>query len=328
MNDKEPPNFSESTSNAATVDELIGFHSIPLPPILDNISTSNHADVSTLPVTSTTVNTIISDPLLTLNSDFKETITEITNQNDLGAHEASSSLINNLLVTSDLLIRKITDDQDDEKIFKRPSSDFLASKTIENETCKKQIKTLSRNKKEDLEKSKLIKDKITKQSCGSEKNTTNGNTSKKIKRSRKRTKMINNSVTLDVSKSIISEKNVKKSLLETSAAPSNKATNNFAFKNTHINLEPSIKKFASNKISQFKLNDRACSSQTSSNIDFDLNGSFERALDSFSTNVLTTLNNSSYNNTSRRDEVDLHIKELSLLDLHSSEDDSCLELSK
>lgn len=284
-----------------------------MPHLLDNINT-NDQDVDGASTTASVQNTYGN-----LIPDLKETTTSITND----SCQQSKSAIDKLLATSDLLISKISE-HDDEKIFKRPSSDFLVNKTTELlEASKKQIKTIARSKKDESEKSKQIKDKSIKMSYNGEKNNANGNTSK-IKRSRKRTKA-NKSTVMDVSK--LNEIN-SKSLFEASEKSStvtNQKIINLTKKNLQTHFEPSIKKFASN----INGSNKACSNSVVGNIDFDLNGSFERALNSLNVNFLPTLNNSnSAINTNRRDEVDLDIKELSLLDLHSSEDDSCLEFSK
>ena len=56
-----------------------------------------------------------------------------------------------------------------------------------------------------------------------------------------------------------------------------------------------------------------------SSLDFDLKVFNEKKVNMMNLNVVNNL---------KRDEVDLDIKELSLLDLHSSEDDSSLDFSK
>lgn len=317
---------------------------------------------------------------------------------------ATDQLIENLLTSSDLLISKIelaenntntNTNAEDDKIFKRPSADFILSPpapapppttpsqaqtkqspppneiTRTMTTAKKQIKALLRMKKDlDAESPnaattdkpttvKTKENKLNKQSTNTNQTASNSNnattTTGKLNRSRRQqraTKMVNGGGGVQQADSPKSSRIIKQSLFDAAAANSGKksvvdatsANGNvikeliqpskqaMMFKNRHSNIEPSTKKFASNAVnlnlSAASINPNSFLVSTTNQrsnsavIDFDINaagGSFEKALN------LSLMPPSA---NSRRDEVDLDIKELSLLDLHSSEDDSTLDFSK
>lgn len=205
---------------------------------------------------------------------------------------------------------------------------------------------------------KTKENKLNKQSTNTNQTASNSNnatTTGKLKRSRRQqraTKMVNGGGGVQQADSPKSSRIIKQSLFDAAAANSGKksvvdataANGNVIkeliqpnkqavmFKNRHSNIEPSTKKFASNAVnlnlSAASINPNSFLVSTTNQrsnsavIDFDINaagGSFEKALN------LSLMPPSA---NSKRDEVDLDIKELSLLDLHSSEDDSTLDFSK
>lgn len=302
-----------------------------------------------------------------------DTLLAITNESDLKSENKSTSqnveqatLIENLLTTSDLLISKIDGKplpDDDDKIFKRPSNDFLKfnpSSTTESKDDTQKITPLnyapvenkngfgakqkiSRIKKDDLKRdeksTKIIKENKSSSAAAKqqysgiigEKNGLASNSNAiKLKRSRKRTKMVNGAQTnageLPTTSKMASEKIIKQSLFD---------SNNRLFSKdpklakSRYNIEPLSKKFASGLTpTTINYGNSSSSSSCNSGGNFRVFNSIDFDLKNFNEKNVNTMTLNAAGKNLKRDEVDLDIKELSLLDLHSSEDDSSLDFSK
>ncbi|CAF0739418.1 unnamed protein product [Brachionus calyciflorus] len=201
----------------------------------------------------------------------------------------------NFISGSDLLITETKTESSDDQIFKKPSSVLL---TPVSTLYQNQIKTKNNETADNLD----------------------NNSINKLKRSLKRTKFLsakNSSQDLIFSKSVPAGKHLKHR--QQTITGSNLATNK-----TLVKLSASsVKNGCTLKLNQHKKMLPKANTTVSSNESVSLK-SIDLEKNIFVLKEPSSLDATS-NNTSlviKRDEFDLQIKELSLLDLHSSEDDS------
>lgn len=276
---------------------------------------------------------------LTSDTNTQNTLTEdlkLTNSNSplIIEHFLSNSDLNLLDINETLTSNSLTDD---DKLFKRPSNDFIAANSI---FLKPQKVPFKGRNKSDLSPKKNVNEKIKK--C-KEINSNGSETSSilledpsqilainKLKRSRKRTKLILNSQ-LSAQNQDVPAKSSNKQLKQTSSKIILKNNKQNLIKLS--NFEPLSKKFAPSlnpspnshfgKTTAISTNDQQSHINNNSTLEkkiFILNDpTAKTTIPNKNTNSLLLL---------KRDEFDLHIRELSLLDLHSSEDDSSTDFTK
>lgn len=338
--------LNDDFSKNSDFDLGLGFDNLQLTnttPVVANVSLINETNTSVNPAQTN------EDPLLIIQ-DLKLTNSNQTNQqlsieDFLTTDTTQISLLDfNLNADKTPISQTVSSSNsltDDDKLFKRPSNDFLTSTSnIILKSPLKVFKTLNNSKKEKKAPSKQIQQqqkesKITNTngSEASQQQTTNMSISK-LKRSRKRSKFLNNHANASEHHHIVTLNKTNLKQLNRQTNASNSSCSKLIVKNSKPNLridlntfEPLSKKFApapnSLPIKTAVSSNDASSCNLSTN-----NSDLEKNIFVLNENSKIPKLISSNNLLTKRDEFDLQIKELSLLDLHSSEDDSSNDLSK